>query len=157
MRRILVPTDFSPDAAKALELALELARGSGAEVTLLHVCEMPAYSFFSGSMYVPAPELVNDVLADARRALEQAKQRAQGAGVVIRTDYVERGDPATEIVAYARDHELDLIVMGTHGRRGFRRLILGSVAERVVRMADQPVLTTHAHAQAEAPTHAGAV
>jgi nucleotide-binding universal stress UspA family protein len=154
MRKILVATDFSDGSARALDLALELARADGASVMILHVCQMPAFaSPNTVGMYVPTPELVADILADARRALQALKARVEGSGVPVETDFVE-GEPAAEIVAYAEKHSFDLIVMGTHGRTGFRRLLLGSVAERVVRTAGRPVLTTGTRRQAE--TAAGA-
>ena len=140
MRKILVATDFSPCSNAALDLALEIANRQGASLTLLHVCEVPSYQYFGGGVYVPSPELVDVIRKDAEAGLEAARQRLGGHGVAIDSK-VLTGSPGPDIVGYAREHGYDLIVVGTHGRRGLRRLLLGSVAEIVVRSADVPVLT----------------
>lgn len=146
-RKILVATDFSPDAAEAVRIAAELARACGGEIVLLHVCQMPAYSFANGAMYIPTPELVADILRDANRGLATVKEGIRD--VAVETVRVE-GDPAADILRVAGDRKVDLIVMGTHGRRGLRRWIAGSVAEHVVRAAPCPVMTVHAPAEAHA-------
>jgi len=146
-RKILVATDFSPDAAQAITVATDLARACGSEILLVHVCQMPAYSFANGAMYIPTPELVSDILRDANRGLAGIKERIHD--VAVETVRLE-GDPASEIVRLAEEQHADLVVMGTHGRRGIRRLIAGSVAEHVVRTAPCPVLTVHAPAEAHA-------
>ncbi len=159
LRKILVATDFSPDSERAIDAALELAHGNGGQVTLLHVYEMPPHSTPYLGMYVPAPELTADIVADTRRALEAQKARRATEGVAIEIAWAA-GTPASEaaaeIVRYAAEHDFDLIVVGSHGRRGFRRLVLGSVAEAVVRTADRPVLTVHAHAATSPSEAAGA-
>jgi nucleotide-binding universal stress UspA family protein len=139
MRKILVATDFSACSDAAVDLALDVAQRYGATLTLLHVCELPSYTYFGGGVYVPSPELVEDILADARRGLAKARERVVKPGVTVETHSFV-GDPGPAIVSYAHEHDHDLIVVGTHGRRGFRRLLLGSVAEQVVRAADVPVL-----------------
>jgi nucleotide-binding universal stress UspA family protein len=151
-RKILVATDFSADAARAQDVAVDLARDADGTVTLLHVCQMPAYAFFNGVMYLPTPELVGDIIRDADRALAEATQRIRG--IPFFTARIDRGEPAAEITRYAHDEGFDLIVMGTHGRRGLKRLALGSVAEHVVRTADCPVVTVRA--TPESVAHAGA-
>lgn len=154
IRKILVATDFSRDAEQALELALDMGRTYGATVTLLHVCQMPAYAFFNGGMYAPTPELVGDIIRDADEQLRAERARLRGRG--FETEAVRlTGDPAEIVPQYADSHGFDLIVMGTHGRRGLRRMVMGSVAERVVRVAEVPVLTVHA--RSEQPSVAGAV
>ncbi len=146
-RKILVATDFSPDAAEAVKVAVELARACGSEIVLLHVCQMPAYSFANGAMYIPTPELVSDILRDANRGLATVKEGIRD--VAVESVRVE-GEPALDIVRVAHERKVDLIVMGTHGRRGIRRWIAGSVAEHVVRSATCPVMTVHAPAEAHA-------
>ncbi len=146
-RKLLVATDFSPDAAEAVKVAVDLARVCGGEIVLLHVCQMPAYSFANGAMYIPTPELVADILRDANRGLAMIKERIPD--VAVETVRVE-GEPAADILRVAAERKVDLIVMGTHGRRGLRRWIAGSVAEHVVRAAPCPVLTVHAPAEAHA-------
>ena len=120
-RKILVATDFSPDAAHALEVALDVARACGGELLVMHVCQMPAYSFANGAMYIPTPELVADILRDANRGLESIKGRI--GDVAVETVRLE-GDPAPEIVRLATEH--------------------------VVRAAPCPVLTVHAPAESHA-------
>ena len=142
MNRILVATDFSADSDAAIDAALDFARTTDAKVTLLHVAEPPPYSTPDLGMYVPAPEVVKDVVAAARLALEARKARYAERGVAVDIALVV-GAPAAQIVRYAADHGFDLIVVGSHGRRGFRRFMLGSVAEAVVRTADRAVLTVH--------------
>ena len=142
IRKILVATDFSPVAMHAQTAALELARPLGAEVTVLHAYQLPTYLFVDGSSYVPPPKLVAEVLADTAHGLAAAVDAAAASGVTIKT-VSEEGDPKEVIVRYAEEHGFDLVVLGTHGRRGLARLALGSVAEHVVRAATRPVLTVH--------------
>ena len=155
LRKILVAIDFSPDSERAIDAAVELANGNHGHLTLLHVYESPAYSTPDMGMYVPAPELTADIIADARRALDEIKMRWAAKGVSVDVAWVA-GTAAPEIVGYAREHDFDLIVVGSHGRRGFRRFVLGSVAETVVRTADRPVLTVHPHATESSLAEAGA-
>jgi universal stress protein A len=140
LQKILVAIDFSPDSEPAIDAALELVRGQEAQVTLLHVCQPLPYSTPELGLYVPSPEIMADTLGEARRALAQYRARCAGAGATVTTALVT-GSPAEAIVRYASEHQIDLIVIGSHGLRGFRRFILGSVAEAVVRIADRPVLT----------------
>ena len=139
-QRILVATDFSESAGQALELALQIAEKFGSELTLVHSWEAPNYSFAAG-LYLPV-----DVVAPIERAavarLEEAttqlKARFPAAKSVLRS-----GVPWEEVLGAATQLKADLIVMGTHGRRGLERALLGSVAERVVRLSRVPVLTVH--------------
>jgi nucleotide-binding universal stress UspA family protein len=140
IRKILVATDFSAEARSAQETALTMARALGASVTLLHVYHLPAYVFFDGATFLPPPSVVAQIVSDHTAALNAAKDAAASSGVPVETA-TEQGIPHDDIVRYAEEHEIDLIVMGTHGRRGWRRLVLGSVAERVVREAHVPVMT----------------
>jgi nucleotide-binding universal stress UspA family protein len=139
IRHILVPTDFAEPAARALELAIELASAFGAQITLLHVVpELPFVERAEWDKIVgpgPAREL--------ERAREASKARhAASDGVLL------FGVPWEQIVSTATERGADLIVMGTHGRRGLPRAILGSVAEKVVRLSPVPVLTVPRHTDA---------
>ena len=136
--RILVPTDFSASADAALAYALKLADQVGAPVRLVHVFEDPdALSMYS-EVYVPMPpELRAEILADMRRQLT-ARVTASGHSNI--TTDVLTGAAAQTIVEGATEEHCDLIVMGTHGRHGMAHLLMGSVAERVVRTAVCPVL-----------------
>jgi nucleotide-binding universal stress UspA family protein len=138
--RILVATDFRDSSAQALELALLMAEKFGSELTLVHSWEAPNYSYAAG-LYLPADVLGPIERAAAARleeATTQLKVRHPKAKSLLRV-----GAPWEEVLGAAKDVKADLIVMGTHGRRGIGRALLGSVAEKVVRMARVPVLTVH--------------
>ena len=151
LRKILAATDLTANSDAAISAALDLARSDGGNVTLLHVCELLPYSTPELGMYTPSPEMTADIIDNAKRSLERVRARSGGKGVAVEAAWV-LGAPAAEIVRYAAEHDFDLIVVGSHGRRGFRRLVLGSVAEAVVRTADRPVLTVHG--QPAAPVEA---
>jgi nucleotide-binding universal stress UspA family protein len=138
--RILVASDFSDSSREALELALVIAEKFGSELTLLHCWELPNYSYAAG-LNLPVDALATIERAAAARleeATAQLKLRLPAAKSVLRP-----GVPWQEVLAAAAEWQADLIVMGTHGRQGIERALLGSVAEKVVRMARIPVLTVH--------------
>jgi nucleotide-binding universal stress UspA family protein len=140
---ILVPTDFSETADAALEYAKRLAGQVGASLHLLHVFTDPyAPALYATDVYVPevAAEIRTHGLEDARRRLAE-RLNAEEQEYFRGTTEVVTGLTAKRIVEYAADHGIELIVMGTHGRRGVAHLLLGSVAEHVVRTAPCPVLT----------------
>jgi universal stress protein A len=138
---ILVPTDFSETADTALEYAAALAARFGASLHLLHVFTDPYRGAPGADLYAPvAPDLQERALDEAQASLATrlaAHQTTARPG----TCAVVSGLTAKQIAQYADDHAIDLIVMGTHGRRGVAHLLLGSVAEHVVRIAPCPVLT----------------
>jgi len=137
--RILYPTDFSPAAEPAFEYALETAKIDDAVLILLHVIEPT--SPFADDVYVALPDATCEAAeAAARRRFDGLLARAKAVGVDAR-DVFRSGRPAEEITEAAESELADLIVMGTHGRRGLRRLTLGSVAEQVVATAQCPVVT----------------
>jgi len=140
--RILVPTDFSPTADAALEYAWVLAERFGASLQLLHVLDDPfvADGMAAEAYISEAPALRTAMLDDARDRLRHRATLRGAAGTPIETE-VLFGHGARTIAEYAADRNADLIVMGTHGRTGFAHLLLGSVAERLVRTAPCPVLT----------------
>jgi nucleotide-binding universal stress UspA family protein len=139
--KILVAIDFSPHSEHAIDAALALADPEQGTLTLFHVCELPAYSTPELSIYVPSPELAEDLTEEAKRSLERYRAQCAEKGVRVEVACLLGTSVAGEIVEYAAAQRFDLIVVGTHGRHGLRRLVLGSVAERVVRTADRPVLT----------------
>jgi nucleotide-binding universal stress UspA family protein len=139
---ILYPTDFSADTQPALDVACALAAEGHGRLVVLHV-ERPPLATLGGT--VAPPPLPNEY--DRQKVweeLQRIKPLRPGLAIEYRLEY---GDPATVILQTAQDIGADLIVMGTHGRTGLRRLLMGSVAERVVRKASCPVLTVRTPAQ----------
>jgi nucleotide-binding universal stress UspA family protein len=136
--QILVPTDGSSGVERAVEHAVSLAAIHDATVHALYVVNTASYS----SMPMETSwEHVRDMLSDeGERAIERVRELADGEDVPVKTVVVD-GSPSKEIVQYAEREDCDLVVMGTHGRGGIDRLLLGSVAERVVRASEVPVLT----------------
>jgi len=138
--RILVATDFSDGSRQALEHALQIAEKFGSELTLVHSWEAPNYAYAT-DLYMPV-DLVTRIEGAALARLEQAttelKARFPGAKSLLRS-----GSAWEQVLGAATAVKADLIVMGTHGRRGLERALLGSVAEKVVRMSPVPVLTVH--------------
>ena len=140
-KRILVPIDFSPPSDAALEYARSVAGRYGASLHLLHVAEDPYQAFYSAEVFVPQVEgLREEILSDTARRL-MARLRPSDVTELGATAESIIGTPAGSIVEYAAGRDIDLIVMGTHGRGGVEHLLMGSVAERVVRSAVCPVLT----------------
>jgi nucleotide-binding universal stress UspA family protein len=132
LHAILHPTDFSTRSEYSFRLACSLAQDHGARLLILHV--MPAAIVYGEVGLVVGPESYRDTV------LEQLHRLHAPPGVEV--EYrLEEGDPASEIVRTAEEAGCDLIVLGTHGRRGLTRLVMGSVAEQVVRKAPCPVLT----------------
>jgi nucleotide-binding universal stress UspA family protein len=140
--RILVATDFSDSSEEALTLAVALRGSLGAQLTLLHCWEPPVVVDEMGAM---AAWVYDD--SDARRLLLDKQAELAQRGVADVVARLERGTALDRILHAAEELQPDLLVLGTHGRRGIGRLVLGSVAERVVRHASCPVVTVHAPAQ----------
>jgi nucleotide-binding universal stress UspA family protein len=137
-KRILVPTDFSEGAESALDVAIDLSKKYGAQITLLHCYEVPLY-VYSGAPPVPADYWTPIQNAASRRleaaVAELARRSPEAKGLL------SQGAPWEQILHAADETKADLIVMGTHGRRGLTHVLLGSVAEKVVRLSPVPVLT----------------
>ena len=140
MRHILAPVDFSDYAKNAVDMALFLAKTFGAKLSLLHVVEPPPYPIegYAGSGLEAS--LLDDLERKATQDLAQLLPDAQATGVEVASQVVI-GSPSRTIIEIAEANHVDLIVMATAGRTGFSRLVMGSVAERVVRTAPCPVLT----------------
>ncbi|HEX6245060.1 MAG TPA: universal stress protein [Polyangiales bacterium] len=148
-QKILVPTDFSPHASAALRLACDLAAASGAALLLVHVDDVILYAAPDGMPLYDA-SMISRVRENALTCLADARAEALKAGVAqVETKLLE-GQPYREIVRAADAWNAELILIGTHGRKGFAHLFLGSVAERVVRSAHCPVITVPCHAAQEA-------
>jgi universal stress protein A len=133
--RILVATDFSEHSRKALSYAIGFAAQFGAKLTLVHVVEPVLYPT---DWMLPLPEI--DFAQTRKFLIEQLKTFSKKSPVTAQPT-VRYGQPAEEIVQVARERKIDLIVIGTHGHSGVKHLLIGSVAERVVRHAPCPVLT----------------
>ena len=140
-RNIVVATDFGEPSARALDAAVELARATQAKLTLLHVFHVPAQAY-DYVVVLPLEEHAHSAQRELDRELAALKARYPNCEGVV-----ESGQPAEKIVEIAAKRGAGLIVMGTHGRKGLPRFLLGSVAERVVRTSSIPVLTvpTHGH------------
>ena len=132
---ILVPVDFEEPSRKALELAKELAPRLGAEVVVLHVYQLPVYTY-PGLEPGILPGFHAEVTAAAKRAVGELADKAGGLRSMLR-----EGDAAGEILSASEELHPRMVIMGTHGRRGLTHLLLGSVAEKVVRRSTVPVLT----------------
>lgn len=141
IERVLVPLDFSEHSLAALAHARDLAQRYGASLQLLHVVEMQTYP----TLYGPVATVfdLNDVKGVSLEAMDRAMERL-GDPSVDYDKYVLGGRASTEISAFARDHDSDLIVISTHGLSGIERLLTGSTTENVVRQAECPVFTVKA-------------
>ncbi len=135
LKRILVPTDFSEYSAEAIGYACTLADKFKSELHLLHVLEVHVSStpVFGGGL------ALNPRTKESNEAAENALKRLVSERTAVRA--TAEGPPFLEILRYAKDNDIDLIVMGTHGRSGLAHVMIGSVAERVVRKASCPVMT----------------
>jgi nucleotide-binding universal stress UspA family protein len=143
LRKILVPVDYSGCSRAALEHAAMLAKSFNATIDLLYVWEAPA--FVAPEAMVGAAgttQTLAQLASDqAQAAMREFAARAKEDGIEVAGTRVEQGDPSNTIVAVAEEGGYDLVAMGTHGRSGFAHLLLGSVAEKVVRRSTRPVLT----------------
>lgn len=142
LERILLPTDFSEYSAQATKYACAFVEKFDAELYLLHVIQEPITAMPSPGAIYPPGSMLQELRDYAEKELAELldpewEQQRQ----VIRA--TAEGPPFVEIIRYARDKEIDMIVMGTHGRSALVHMLLGSVAEKVVRKAPCPVLTVH--------------
>jgi universal stress protein A len=142
LRKVLVATDFSEPSDAALLYGRELAKRFGATVHVLHVVQNIYISTFGAeNIATITPDLQRQLEDDARRHLHEQLVDSDRSGPPTVPAILTSASPAMAIVDYARDQDIDMIVMGTHGRGALAHLVMGSVAERVVRSAPCPVLT----------------
>jgi nucleotide-binding universal stress UspA family protein len=139
-KNILVPTDLSHGAEEALDFACELARSFGAKVHLLNVIGIPTLGVPELGVALTST-MIDSIVRDNQDALDQIADARRRAGDELGEVMLRTGDARDVINQVATELHADLIVMGTHGRRGVSRALLGSVAETVVRSAPCPVLT----------------
>ena len=140
--KFVCPVDFSEGSENALDKAVELARALGAAIELVHVYQVPVFALPDAPMTAMDPTLVTQIEKQSRKLLEDALLRLRAKAPDLQVNaHLLQGMPAESIVEFAQSAGATMIVIGTHGRRGFQRFLLGSVAERVVRTAHVPVLT----------------
>ena len=143
IKKILVPVDFSENSEKIVQTAVLMAQKFAAKMTLLFV----AQSFFETNSdffvpHVPIAELEQDIFESSRKKMAMFMEESVDKSVNADSK-VLLGDVAQEILDYAADNGIDLIVMGTHGYKGLDKLLFGSVAEKIVKMSPCPVLTVN--------------
>ncbi len=140
IEKILCPVDFSESSDHALHYARAFAEAYGSRLVLLHVVEMPFLPSYSTAgipeLYFP----VDEIRTQCRERMDKLVKKHSGEGFDI-SGHVTVGAPFIEVVRKAKEDEFDLIVLGTHGHSGLKHLLIGSVAEKVVRKAPCPVLT----------------
>lgn len=139
INRIALATDFSPQARRAGEVAAELAARLKVPLLMISAFQIPIYPLPEGAVIATGPAIA-DILARMTKDLAAETATATAAGAPSVETLVVEGAPATEVVRVAKEHACDLIVIGSHGRGGLSRMILGSVADRVVRTAHCPVM-----------------
>jgi nucleotide-binding universal stress UspA family protein len=140
LHRILVPTDFSKFSENALTYAVAFAEKFGAELYLLHVVQDLALFIPPEVAAAPVTVSVTQLATAAHEALDRTIRESNLNRFGVKRE-VREGNPFTEIVRFAKEQDIDLIIMGTHGRTGLAHVLLGSVTEKVVRKAPCPVLT----------------
>jgi len=151
IKRILIPVDFSADSLKALAYARDFAKPFGAELCVLYVVE-PIYYATPADMYATSPNiamLIDEQQRVGAQQLARINADLKKRGATVRT-LQKTGSAAQSIVDTAKTLKADLIIMGTHGRTGFAHMLMGSVAEKVVRTAGCPVLTVRPEAAKKA-------
>lgn len=144
LKKILWPTDFSEPADEGLKIAIELATQFSAELFLVHVvAPMPTMQGAAAPTGFHIPTVLEELHESAKKSLDEIQQKRIPAEIKAHTCVVD-GKPAHEIVQLAAREKIDLIVIPTQGESGWQRFFFGSVAEKVVRLADCPVLTIRA-------------
>lgn len=141
LRTILVPVDFTETSDRALDYAVALAAKFNAKVFVMHAYEIPIYGFPDGA-FVATGDVAARLATAAESALDSLVRSRADTGIPI-VSALRTGVPWEEANAYAAEIDADLIVIGTHGRRGLARALLGSVSEHVIRTTPRPVLVIH--------------
>jgi len=143
LKNILIPTDCSELSKDALKIGINLAKKYGAKLVLLYVTSDTPFVGYDNISYLPV-----EIAQQLQGRLEQGHEKELGEfwnsihDPDVTVDLlVNQGDPFSEIIKFARSNEVDLIVMGTHGRTGLKQILMGSVTEKVVRYSPLPVLT----------------
>ena len=134
-QRVLVATDGSKQCSAAVERAIDFAKSYGGEISVVSVVDVPA------EFYAEAPQVVDDMIHKSKGYVEEVKEQAEASGIKAEA-FVKEGEAYQAIVELAKERDVNLIVMGSHGRTGLKRLLMGSVAEKVIGYAPCPVLVT---------------
>jgi nucleotide-binding universal stress UspA family protein len=140
LKTILFPTDFSETSQEAARYAISFAREFKAKVFVLHVVNEKIFTESSMPRVVSVEEMEREMTEEARKRLKTLVPAEEAEGLDWET-VIRQGEPFIEIIRFAKDQDVDLIVIGTHGRSGFEHIIFGSTAEKVVRKAPCPVLS----------------
>jgi nucleotide-binding universal stress UspA family protein len=140
-KKILVPTDFGPGSDHALAYAAALAKAIGSDIIVMHAYEIPMIGFPDGA-FLATPEIASRLSDSAQLGLNKSVDLLAKSGVAV-TSVLKQGPTWQTIISTAKELSATMIVMGTHGRHGLPRALLGSVAEKIVRSAHCPVLTVH--------------
>jgi nucleotide-binding universal stress UspA family protein len=140
LKKVLVPTDFSESARHAFTYGVSFAREYGAELVLLHVVENLTVGYASDLFPVPMAEVFQEISGYAKTELAKLGAQARDKGIVVQ-EQVVMGKPSAEIIRFAHENAVDMIVLGTHGKGMLDQALFGSTTERVVRRAPCPVLT----------------
>lgn len=149
--KILVPVDGSPTSDLGLDEALKLASLTGAHLKLIHICDLLSFAVSLDASLGATPDLMSLVREEARGILDRALQHVEEAGQTAETLLSDTlsGRVCDQVVDEAKRWEADLIVIGTHGRRGVKRFVLGSDAEQIARAAPVPVLLVRGRPEPE--------
>ena len=140
--RVLIPTDGSDAAKPAVEMAINLAKIHDATLHVLFIVDQPTSVSGTAEGFSGLDNLLNAIEEEGRQATDTIAEEARKDNIETEVA-VRRGNPQDDILTYANENEIDVIVMGTHGRTGVKRALLGSVTESVVRHSEIPVLTVH--------------
>ena len=151
-KRLLVPVDFGPVSLEALAAARDLAKTTGATLHLFHAVDDVAARYLTYPLE-PLGQVQTAVMDAAEQQLQELVDAERREGLTADSTINISTSPAHAIVEFAKDNAIDLIVMGTHGRGGMLRMMLGSVAERVVRTAPCPVMVVHDSPRTRASQH----
>lgn len=139
IKKILLPTDFSPGSDVAAKFALNLANQVAGQITVFHVAEFPPYGGYEGITWITA-QMLNDAEMDADKLLKEFVQK-MGKDVPIHTHLeTKERNSSKAICDFAKTNDFDVVVIGRHGRTGINKLLLGSVTDKIVRSAPCPVL-----------------
>jgi len=134
-QRVLVATDGSKQCRAAVERAIDFSQSYGGEISVVSIVDVPA------EFYAEAPQVVDDMIYKAKGYVEEVKKQAEASGVKAEA-FVREGEAYQAIIDIAKARDVNIIVMGSHGRTGLKRLLMGSVAEKVIGYAPCPVLVT---------------